>query len=107
MDPMGGSATFPNPVMIRSVGIFSVAKMMGALYAMLGLIVGGLFALVSLAGVQVEGGGPMVAFGVFSLILFPLMYGILGFIGGLIMAFLYNIVASMVGGIELELGPRR
>jgi hypothetical protein len=38
-----------------------------------------------------------------SIILFPLFYGILGFIGGLIMAGLYNLLAGFVGGIEVEL----
>jgi uncharacterized membrane protein YdjX (TVP38/TMEM64 family) len=33
---------------------------------------------------------------------FPILYGILGFILGLIMGGLYNLVAAMVGGIELE-----
>ena len=42
-------------------------------------------------------------FGVGSIILFPIAYGIMGFIGGLITAVLYNILAGFVGGIEMEL----
>ena len=42
-------------------------------------------------------------FGVGSIILFPIVYGIMGFIGGLITAVLYNLLAGFVGGIEMEL----
>jgi hypothetical protein len=41
-------------------------------------------------------------FGVGSILLLPLFYGALGFIGGAISAFVYNLVAGVVGGIELE-----
>ena len=34
---------------------------------------------------------------------FPLLYGFLGFLAGIIGATLFNLVASMVGGIEIEL----
>jgi hypothetical protein len=34
----------------------------------------------------------------------PLFYGIIGFFGGAISAFIYNVVAGFMGGIEFELG---
>jgi len=50
-------------------------------------------------------GGRMVppgfSFGFAALIMFPLMYGAIGFIGGLIWAALYNVVAGWIGGVEL------
>jgi hypothetical protein len=33
----------------------------------------------------------------------PILYAIIGFISGSIFALLYNIFASLVGGIEIEL----
>ncbi len=33
----------------------------------------------------------------------PIIYGIIGFIGGVILALAYNIIASVVGGIKFEL----
>jgi hypothetical protein len=33
----------------------------------------------------------------------PVLYGILGFIGGAILALLYNLFARLAGGFELEL----
>ena len=45
--------------------------------------------------------GPLEAIGV--LIGFPLFYGVLGFLGGLLYAWVYNVVAGWVGGIKIEL----
>ena len=42
-------------------------------------------------------------FGVGSIIFMPLFYGLFGFICTLVMAWLYNVVASRIGGLELEL----
>jgi hypothetical protein len=36
-------------------------------------------------------------------VLLPLLYGILGFIGGAIGAAVYNLFSGIVGGLELEL----
>jgi hypothetical protein len=41
-------------------------------------------------------------FGVGAIILLPICYGILGFIGTLIMAWLFNIAAGIVGGVEVD-----
>lgn len=41
-------------------------------------------------------------FGVGSIIILPITYGLGGAIGGAIRGFIYNIVASTVGGIEIE-----
>jgi hypothetical protein len=40
--------------------------------------------------------------GVGAIVFFPILYACIGFIGALIAAWLYNLVAGMVGGIELE-----
>jgi uncharacterized oligopeptide transporter (OPT) family protein len=46
-----------------------------------------------------------VVFGVGSVIFLPIIYGIMGFIGGIISAAIYNVVAGVVGGVELNLEP--
>ncbi|HLX06251.1 MAG TPA: hypothetical protein VKY89_00160 [Thermoanaerobaculia bacterium] len=97
---------------IRRLGILSVAKLQGALYALIGLIVGGVFALFSLFGAALGGAfssgshGNSIfgaAFGLGAIILFPILYGLLGFVAGLLVAALYNLVAGVVGGVEIEL----
>jgi Na+(H+)/acetate symporter ActP len=42
---------------------------------------------------------PVIFSGVFMIFL-PIIYAVLGFIGGLIMAFIYNLVAKWTGGVE-------
>jgi hypothetical protein len=42
-------------------------------------------------------------YGYTAIIMFPVTGAISGFIGGAIGAFLYNLVASKIGGIELDL----
>jgi hypothetical protein len=93
---------------VKRVGVLSVGKVMGILYALLGLIIGGLFSLFSLAGAVVGGAGGQenvlaMLFGVGAVVILPLFYGVIGFIGGIITAALYNLVASYIGGIEVEL----
>ena len=96
-------------MVLKSIGVFSCARMMGALYAVVGLIAGAFLALWSLlsAGIAVSqsdlAGLFGLLFGVGSIFFLPIMYGIMGFIGGAIMAFVYNLVAGIAGGVELEL----
>ena|SRR6266699_393174 len=93
-------------MVVKSVGVFSSGKVMGSLYALLALIIGALFSLLSLVGASVAGqrqGGLALLFGVGAVVILPIFYGIAGFIGGIIGAALYNVVASVVGGIEIEM----
>ncbi len=91
-------------MMIRSVGIFSVGKVFFCLYALIGLMAGAVFSLVAVAGAAVGGAGPMeMVFGLGAVIIMPIFYGLAGFIGGIVVALLYNLVASLVGGIEIQL----
>ncbi|HVT61586.1 MAG TPA: hypothetical protein VHR45_24710 [Thermoanaerobaculia bacterium] len=96
---------------IRRVRVLSLAAVTGCTYAVFGLIGGGIFALFALFGAALgnafspQHSNPVfgVLFGVGAVIFFPIFYGIIGFIGGLISGAIYNLVASMAGGIELEL----
>lgn len=94
--------------MIKSVGVLSVGKVMGLLYAAMGLIFVPFFLLFSalgaLSGQSVEAGFSLVMAIMFALFA-PIFYGVFGFIAGVIMAFLYNLIAARLGGIEVELGP--
>jgi hypothetical protein len=54
-----------------------------------------------------QGDGHPLLFGAGSVIFLPIFYGILGFVLGLITALLYNLVARLVGGIQIELEETR
>ena len=96
-------------MVLKRIGVLSCGKVMGTCYAAMGLILGAIFALISLAGVAMPqppnaAGPPMpFFFGGAAVIILPIVYGIGGFIGGIILAAIYNLVAGVVGGLELNL----
>ena len=97
-------------MVISKIGVLSLGKILGVTYALLGLLVGGVFALISLAGAGLasasdDGTAPAFVgamFGVGAVIFLPIFYGVMGFVGGLIGAVIYNVVAGMIGGIEMD-----
>ena len=77
-----------------------------------GFVFGGLISMISILGAGLgmsgaEGPVPGMLFGAGAVILLPIFYGVLGFVTTLIGAALYNVVASVVGGVEIEVqhGP--
>ena len=98
---------------VRRVGVFSWAKIAGVIYCIVGLFIGAILALVSLftaalSDAFASSGGDSgrllpALFGVGAIVFMPILYGLLGFIGGLIGAGLYNLAARMTGGLEIEL----
>lgn len=103
-----------NKVRIRKMGVLSVAKIYAVMLFVMSLLISipyGLIIIVySLFGAGVVGGdaalaigGGGVVVGILVMIGLPIMYGVMGFIGGAIGALLYNIFAGMVGGIEMEI----
>lgn len=98
-------------MILKRVGILSLCKMLGALYACMGLIIGAIFTIVGLIGGAVglvSGNEPAAGFigllfGVGGIIILPIMYGMIGVITGALGGIIYNFVAGVAGGIELEL----
>lgn len=91
---------------LMKIGALSLGKLFGILYALMGLISGIFIALFSLVGFFTSSNnigvlGPL--FGVGAIIFLPLFYGVMGFILGIISAFLYNVIANWVGGIDIYL----
>jgi len=93
-------------MIVKRVGIVSVAKIYGAISLAFGLFFGICLALASMVGVGLSGGehpaslGAMLGAG--AVVALPIFYGVMGFIGGAIGAALYNIFAGMVGGVRIE-----
>jgi hypothetical protein len=80
---------------IRSIGVLSAAKVMGALYFILGEIAGLFFALAALAH-----GHPIRA--ILALIFVGAIQGVIGFVICAIFVWLYNQIAARIGGIEVQ-----
>lgn len=92
---------------IKQVDPFSLAKVWGVLYAILGFIIGIFFAAFGSLMQQFSGDEGSAAisgmFGTMGLIFFPILYGVIGLLAGVIGGFLYNLIAGWVGGIRMEL----
>ena len=94
-------------MVIRRFDVISVGKISGIIAAALGLIFALLFLLfggVFGAVAQAQGGSglPFAGMGLLAIVVMPVMYGIFGFIGGVIQAAIYNFAAGFVGGIRIE-----
>ena len=97
-------------MVVKRVGPLSVAKNVAVLYAILGLVLGAFFSMMAVAGAfagfDEAGVGPagiMGVIGVGAIVVMPIFYACLGFVMSLIGAVLYNMLSSMVGGIEVDL----
>lgn len=80
---------------LRAIGPFQAGKLGGLLYAILGA-----FLMPVGLAVFLMGGKNRVA-GLFFLAA-PVFYGVIGFGTAVLFAYLYNLLASRVGGLEVE-----
>lgn len=94
---------------INKVGVLSLGKILGVLYAIMGLIFGAFMTLASLTiGAMSYHGGMYntgmggILFGAGAIITLPIFYGILGFITGIITALIFNVATGFIGGLEIE-----
>lgn len=83
---------------VKRFNALQLGKLLGVLYALMGLLFAPFILIAGAAG-GTRGAGMGVGFALAA----PIIYGVLGFIGGLIAALLYNLVAKFVGGIEVEI----
>jgi hypothetical protein len=98
---------------VKRIGVLSLAKMQGVVMAVVGLMIGLIYGsiLMILSAVMMSSGergaGSAAAGGVVGglaiMILMPIFYAVLGFGIGALSAFVYNIAARSIGGVELEL----
>jgi hypothetical protein len=90
---------------IKSVDVMSCAKIMGAVYGAMGLLAIPILLVVSFASLAsgqqtgTMGGIAFVALGLFA----PFFYGGIGFVFGALGAWVYNLTAKWLGGIQIEL----
>lgn len=95
-------------MVLKRIGIASAAKIGGILYAVIGLIAGALLSLMSLMGAALGsgselGGAEALFFGLGAIFFLPFFYGIMGAVFCAIGSAVYNVIASMTGGLQVEL----
>lgn len=93
---------------LKKLGVLSLAKMEGGIMAVIGLIIGIIFTIVgTIMGGDIFGRPAISAIfdaglGFLLIIIVPILYAVAGFILGAIGAFLYNIIAERIGGVEMD-----
>jgi Transmembrane domain of unknown function (DUF3566) len=97
---------------VRRIGPGSAFKVGLVLYACIGLVLGVFVAafsgLIGSLGTAIPGAAaPGMRFGfgmgIGAIIVLPIFYGIIGGIIAAVMALIYNAVAGMVGGLEVDI----
>ena len=97
---------------LKRIAPLQAGKMLASLYGLLSLVVVpvmfGVMTVASLVGRQ-HGGPPpfplMFGLGLGFVILLPVFYAAMGFVCGVIAAFVYNLLAGWLGGFELTFEP--
>lgn len=98
-------------MVLKRIGVWSLCRVLAVWYALIGLLVGGIFTIISLVGAAagMASGEKEAAFGLLfgagAIVAAPILYGILGLIVGALGAVFYNLTAQILGGVELDLEP--
>jgi hypothetical protein len=86
---------------IRRFGVGQTAKVVATLYALMGLVFVPIFLVASMLSPRQTGFGPGFALAL------PIMYGVLGYVFTALGCAIYNFVAGLVGGVEIDLESPR
>ena len=86
---------------LKSISPLRAGIVLAVMYGIIGCIILPFFLIAAVFGAHASSGGAMIG-GAFFAIFIPIFYAIAGFIGGVISAFVYNLVAKWTGGLEFE-----
>jgi len=96
-------------MILKRIGPLSLGKIMGILYGFLGIFIGIVFSGIGLIGYligqSIDSSAEPIAsilFGIGGLFILPLLYGLMGFLSGVVTAAIYNVIVKFIGGLELE-----
>ncbi len=92
---------------LKRVSPVSAFKVGFVCYAILGFVLGAICTLIALGVFPMAQGAHSMFLGRFvgllAIIICPIVYGLLGAIGALIGAAIYNLASGWVGGLEVEI----
>ncbi|MBZ5631089.1 MAG: hypothetical protein LAO06_19725 [Acidobacteriia bacterium] len=92
---------------LKRIAPGSAAKVGLVVYGFVGLILGAFCSVIAIAGMELIPHARLPfgrGIGMFAIVLCPIVYGIMGGIGAAIAAAIYNLAASWVGGVEVDIG---
>ena len=97
---------------LKKIKILSLAKIAGLFGVIYGLLSGIFVSIIyagkgSIPGLTEELGVVVNQLGYFSLIILPVLNGAIYFLAGMIIAFLYNLIAKNISGIQIELVDKK
>jgi len=81
---------------LKNLAVLQTGKVLAVLYGVCGVVILPFILIAALLG----GKG---ALNVISLVFLLVLYPLIGFVSGIILAFLYNLVAQWVGGLRFTL----
>ena len=94
---------------VRSINVFSCAKIFAAVSLVLGFIAAVLAVLIALFGVaaapfySLPVGEMTLVWAIVAILVLTIIYAIIGFIAGAIVAVIYNLAAGLFGGLKIDL----
>jgi hypothetical protein len=100
-----GIKIYLNGKTVTRIDPLSYAKIVGIIELIPGLIIG-ISYLISAASPVHSASTPSLVYslGALTIVVFPLIYFVLGFVGGLLLSVIYNLIASSrVGGVKITL----
>jgi hypothetical protein len=84
---------------LKEIPVLPCAKMSCALYTLIGVIVGIILTIVSLA---TDDDQLTMGLGIWAILVYPLINMVMGFAMGSFIAWFYNLLSKFFGGIECE-----
>ena len=88
------------PVKVLKIRAMPLATMLCCLHAIIGFILGLIVTIASSVSSAPEEG--LMSLGAWSLLVFPILNAVVGFLSGLFIAACYNFLTPFCGGIEVE-----
>jgi len=92
---------------VKRIDPMSAFRVVAIIYGIVGFLIGALYALATLARLELPGINQTprsTVVGIFAVVLFPILYGIVAGIIGAVSALIYNFAAARVGGLEVDIG---
>lgn len=91
-------------MILRRIEPLSLARMLGIIYAFIGLVAAlpAGCALTLVGSMTAEVPAMFGGLGIIVVLLYPIAFGLMGFVSGLITAFVYNFASDRFGGVEIE-----